>query len=53
MHCERSLRCAEIDVVDGDETSWHVYINMWVIYLGFAFALKIKLVWDPLTISSY
>lgn len=43
----------ETDVVDGYEISWYVYINMLFMYLGCAFASKIKLILNPLTISSY
>ena len=32
----------ETDVVDGYEISWHVYINLLFIYLGWAFKSKIE-----------
>ena len=43
----------ETDIVNGYEISWHVCINMLFIYRACAFASKIKLVLNPLAISSY
>ena len=50
----KELWMTETNVVDGYEISWHVYINMLIIYHDGAFGSKINLILNPLTtISSY
>ena len=55
--CQQNSRkrseITETDIVNGYEISWHVCINMLFIYRACAFASKIKLVLNPLAISSY
>ena len=46
----KGLEMTETNIVDGYEISCHVYINMLTMYLNCAFALKIKLILNPLTI---